>query len=119
MQSLSKAAVLIGFVAVLSASSVDAKTENGTKDIDMAGTQGPGSGKFPVLAEGRSAGTLTGTIADNSLDLDRICATSESSFDFWSDGTDFASNRAVGRRWAVYYCTILQYRRHCNDDSSV
>ena len=80
---------------MLSACSGDAKTENGTKDIDMAGTQGPGSGEFPVLAEGRSAGTLTGTIADNSLDLDGVCATSESSFDFWSDGTDFASNRDV------------------------
>lgn len=76
--------------------------ENGdddSGDVDV-GSQGAelGSGgvdDFPELTEAKTPGMLTGTIGDNSLDVEGVCSTAPDSFNFWTDGTDFASNNDV------------------------
>ena len=50
------------------------------------------SGGMPQAPEGKTSGTLVGTVAGNQLDLQGTCYASENSFDFWSDGTDFEVN---------------------------
>ena len=49
-----------------------------------------------VLAETiRSSGTITGTVGEHTIDLRGTCSQSETAFEFWSDGTQFAVSRDV------------------------
>ena len=50
------------------------------------------SGGMPQAPEGKTSGTLVGSVAGNQLDLKGTCYASENSFAFWSDGTDFEVN---------------------------
>lgn len=59
-----------------------------------AGTSAEAGG-FPEVTRGKGAGTITGTIGANALDVEGVCSKAPKSFDFWTDGTDFASANDV------------------------
>jgi len=90
----SKIAVFGALFAIAACGGEADMGENGSTS-EASATQDGTSNEFPDLAERKSSGTLTGTIGDNSLDFEGVCSTSEGSFNFWSDGTDFASNSDV------------------------
>jgi hypothetical protein len=60
-----------------------------TSSADATG--GSGDAGFPAMTDGKGTGRVTGTIAGHTIDADGICSTAAQSFDFWTDGTDFAS----------------------------
>lgn len=79
-----------GAILALTACGGEQGTDTGTASAADASSSPQAQG-FPELTEGKGAGTLSGTIGANSLSVDGVCARSPESFDFWTDGNDFAS----------------------------
>ena len=72
--------------------------ESGAETDASAPEASEGSGAdaaFPELSEGKGPGSVSGMIAGNPVEAEGVCATSTQSFDFWTDGTDFASANDV------------------------
>jgi len=70
--------------------------ESGAETDASAPEASEGSGAdaaFPELSEGKGPGSVSGMIAGNPVEAEGVCATSTQSFDFWTDGTDFANAR--------------------------
>jgi len=68
--------------------------ESGAEGAEVSSSDTSGSAAeagFPEMTKSKGAGTVTGTIGGIALDTKGVCSRSSGSFDFWTDGEDFAS----------------------------
>jgi len=68
---------------------------DGASSSASEASSGGGEASFPEMSDAKGPGTISGTIAGNPIDVEGVCSSSPGSFDFWTDGTDFASANDV------------------------